>query len=119
MARVLPGNSQDDGLRLSSSVVLPGQFHHSRTVPPFEDSEALIAAEPEYLISTFTSVAQAGDEKASLAIPGTAQTPAGRNGNPVVLDDTMIQPFGPRTGLSTEGNRQTAAGLIAAQASNR
>ena len=60
--------------------------------------EALIAAQPEYIISTFTSVAQAGGEKAFLSIPGIAQTPAGKNGKLIVLDDTMIQQYGPRTG---------------------
>lgn len=60
--------------------------------------EALIGAQPQFVISTFTGVQQAGGEAAFLAIAGIAETPAGQNEKLILFDDSFIQQFGPRTG---------------------
>ncbi|MCC6435666.1 MAG: ABC transporter substrate-binding protein [Acidimicrobiales bacterium] len=60
--------------------------------------EALIGAQPEFVISTFTGVEQAGGEAAFLGIAGIAESPAGQNKQLIVFDDSFIQQFGPRTG---------------------
>jgi iron complex transport system substrate-binding protein len=60
--------------------------------------EALIGAQPTHIVSTPTAVAQAGGDAAFLALAGIAETPAGKNKRLIVMDDQLIQQFGPRTG---------------------
>jgi iron complex transport system substrate-binding protein len=63
--------------------------------------EALVAADPVVIVTTRTSVDQAGGEAAFLALPGVAQTTAGRNGALVVWeDDQSIQQWTPRAPLT-------------------
>ena len=59
--------------------------------------EALVAADPVVIVSTRSSVEQAGGEEAFLAMAGIAETSAGRNGALVIWeDDQSIQLWTPR-----------------------
>jgi iron complex transport system substrate-binding protein len=68
--------------------------------------EALVAVQPQYLVSTFTGVAQAGGETAFLGIAGIAETPAAKAKRLLMFDDTLVQQLGPRT---PQAIRQLAA----------
>ncbi len=72
--------------------------------------EALIGAQPTHVVSTPTAVAQAGGEAAFLAIAGIAETPAGRNKKLIMMDDQLIQQFGPRTGTAVRDLATKLAG---------
>jgi iron complex transport system substrate-binding protein len=59
--------------------------------------EALVVADPGVIVTTRSSVMQAGGEDAFLAIPGIAQSQAGRNRALVIWeDDQSIQLWTPR-----------------------
>lgn len=60
--------------------------------------EALVAAAPEVLILPASGVGALGGIDAVLALPGVAETPAGRNGRLLVYDDALFLNLGPRTG---------------------
>lgn len=60
--------------------------------------EALAAVQPQFIVSTFTAVAQAGGDAAFLSIAGIADTPAAKNKKLLQFDDTLVQQLGPRTG---------------------
>lgn len=63
--------------------------------------EALAAADPAVIVTTRTSVQQAGGEDAFMAMAGIAETTAGRNGALVVWeDDQSIQQWTPRAPLT-------------------
>lgn len=63
--------------------------------------EALVAADPVVIVTTRTSVDQAGGADAFLALAGVAQTTAGRNGALLVWeDDQSIQQWTPRAPLT-------------------
>ncbi len=63
--------------------------------------EALVAADPVVIVTTRSSVEQAGGEDAFLAMAGIAETTAGRNGALVVWeDDQSIQQWTPRAPLT-------------------
>ncbi|MGE0878303.1 MAG: hemin ABC transporter substrate-binding protein [Acidimicrobiia bacterium] len=60
--------------------------------------EALASVQPQFIVSTFTAVAQAGGDAAFLSIAGIAETPAAKNKKLLQFDDTLVQQLGPRTG---------------------
>lgn len=60
-------------------------------------SEALIAAAPDVLLLMTEGLASVGGPSGLADIPGVAQTPAGRNGAIVAVDDGLLLNFGPRT----------------------
>jgi iron complex transport system substrate-binding protein len=60
--------------------------------------EALVAAAPDVLILPESGVGALGGIEGVLALPGVAETPAGRDGRFLVYDDGFFLNFGPRTG---------------------
>ena len=60
--------------------------------------EALVAAAPDVIIVPASGVGALGGLEAVAALPGVAETPAGRNGAFLVYDDGLFLNFGPRTG---------------------
>jgi iron complex transport system substrate-binding protein len=60
--------------------------------------EALVAAAPEVLILPASGVGALGGIEGVLALPGVAETPAGRSQRFLVYDDGLFLNFGPRTG---------------------
>lgn len=59
-------------------------------------AEALVAAAPEVIVIPSRGLASIGGEAGLLAMPGVADTPAGRNHRIVAVEDLMLLGFGPR-----------------------
>lgn len=62
------------------------------------NTEALIAANPEYLLFASTGIESIGGIAGALAIPGVAQTTAGKTKQILSIDTLMLTNFGPRIG---------------------
>ena len=60
--------------------------------------EALVAGEPEIIITASRGVEAVGGLDAFLQMPGVAETPAGRNGSVLVYEDLYILGLAPRAG---------------------
>lgn len=60
-------------------------------------SEELIALQPDVILLMTKGLISVGGLTGLQAIPGIAQTPAGRNGDVVTVDDSLLLSFGPRT----------------------
>ena len=60
-------------------------------------AEALAAADPEVLLVMTDGLASVGGVDGLRALPGVAQTSAGRTGRVIAVDDTVLLSFGPRT----------------------
>lgn len=65
-------------------------------------AEAAIAAAPEVILVTTSTVARLGGVDGILALPGLAATPAGKSRRVVVQDDLFLLGFGPRTGTAVK-----------------
>lgn len=61
-------------------------------------AEAILAAEPEVFIVTTTGLESVGGIDGFLAIPGIAETPAGRAGRVLAYEDQYLLGLGPRFG---------------------
>lgn len=61
-------------------------------------AEALVTAQPDVILMLTASFESAGGLDGVLAIPGIAQTPAGRNRRVVHFEDQYLFGLGPRTG---------------------
>jgi iron complex transport system substrate-binding protein len=59
-------------------------------------AEALVAAQPEAIVVLARGLEAAGGLDGVLAIPGVAETPAGKARRVVVMDDLLMLGFGPR-----------------------
>lgn len=62
------------------------------------NTEALIAANPDYLVMISTGLESIGGIEGMLNVPGVAQTTAGKKKQIVSLDSLMLTNFGPRVG---------------------
>lgn len=72
-------------------------FDHVDGYKPL-NSEALIAANPEYLVMTSTGFESIGGMEGVLKISGVAQTTAGKKKQIVVVNSLKLTNFGPRFG---------------------
>ena len=61
-------------------------------------AEAIIAAEPNYLLVTTSGLESVGGVDGLLAIPGIGQTPAAEHGAVISFEDQFLYGLGPRTG---------------------
>ncbi len=61
-------------------------------------SEALIDAAPDVLLVMSSGLESVGGVDGLVALPGVAQTPAGRDRRVIAVDDGLLLSFGPRTG---------------------
>lgn len=62
------------------------------------NTEALIAGNPDYLITTSYGLESIGGVEGFLKIPGVAQTNAGKKKQIISIDTLMLTNFGPRVG---------------------
>ncbi|HET9054279.1 MAG TPA: ABC transporter substrate-binding protein [Cyclobacteriaceae bacterium] len=62
------------------------------------NTEALIAANPDYLLTTAYGLESLGGVEGFLKIPGVAQTTAGKKKQIVSIDSLILTNFGPRIG---------------------
>lgn len=60
-------------------------------------SEAMVEAAPDVLLLTTTGLESVGGPDGLLTIPGVAQTPAGRDGRVITVEDGLLFNFGSRT----------------------
>ena len=60
--------------------------------------EAVIKARPEFIVVPLAGAQSIGGKRGVLALPGVAQTPAGRQGRVITVDDLTLLGFGPRHG---------------------
>jgi iron complex transport system substrate-binding protein len=65
-------------------------------------AEAMVAADPEIIITARRGFAGVGEMDGFVQLPGIAQTPAGRNRNVLVYEDLYLLGLGPRTGILLE-----------------
>ncbi|MDO9015314.1 MAG: ABC transporter substrate-binding protein [Deltaproteobacteria bacterium] len=74
-------------------------------------TEGLVAAAPDVLLVTEHGLGAMGGPAAIAALPGVAQTPCGRPGRTVVMEDLLLLGFGPRAGaaVATLSERLRAA----------
>lgn len=61
-------------------------------------AEAIVAAQPEFIMLPQSGVDSIGGLEAVLDIPGIAETPAAQNGQILVFDDLLLVGMTPRTG---------------------
>ena len=60
--------------------------------------EALVAADPDTILVMTKGLESVGGIEGLVALPGVAQTTAGRERRVIAVDDTLLLSFGPRTG---------------------
>ncbi|MEZ5306473.1 MAG: ABC transporter substrate-binding protein [Pyrinomonadaceae bacterium] len=61
--------------------------------------EALVEAAPDYVIVPSRAFEAMGGKSKILSIPGMSETPAGKNGNVISIDDALLLGFTPRLGI--------------------
>ncbi|MFD6856835.1 hemin ABC transporter substrate-binding protein [Rhodococcus sp. NPDC060090] len=61
-------------------------------------SEAMIASAPDTILIMTRSLESVGGPEGLAALPGVAQTPAGKNGSIIDMEDSVLLSFGPETG---------------------
>ncbi|HEY3404256.1 MAG TPA: ABC transporter substrate-binding protein, partial [Ohtaekwangia sp.] len=66
------------------------------------NTEALIAANPEFILMVSTGLESLGGIEGMLNVPGVAQTTAGKKRQIVALDSLMLTNFGPRFGKAVK-----------------
>lgn len=74
--------------------------------------ESLASLDPDVLLVMTNGLESVGGIDGLLELPGVAQTPAGRVGRVITVDDTLLLAFGPRTGPLVERLR-AALGEVA------
>lgn len=60
-------------------------------------SEALVRAKPDILLVMTKGLESVGGIEGLIALPGVAQTPAGKSRRVISVDDSLLLSFGPRT----------------------
>lgn len=73
--------------------------------------EGVIASQPALIVISKEGLSAMGGEAALWALPGLAQTPAGRNRQVLQIDDMALLGFGPRTPAAIKALRQKAERL--------
>ena len=94
----------DEIIRLAGGVNAVASFDEFRPLT----AEAVVAAEPDVILIPTRGLESVGGEGGLLALPGIAQTPAGRSRRIARVDDTLLIGFGPRL---ADGVRALAAEL--------
>lgn len=79
-------------LALAGAVNAASGFHGYKTLSP----EVLVDAAPDVIVVPSRGLETLGGEAALLALPGVADTPAGRARRFVAIDDLLLLGFGPR-----------------------
>lgn len=81
--------------------------------------ESVVGAEPEVILVPSRGLASIGGVDGVLALPGLAQTPAGRARRVVPIDDALILGFGPRLPEAVETLARAVRGDTAARTATR
>jgi iron complex transport system substrate-binding protein len=91
-----PGSGADSMIAAAGAVDAGTAIGLDRPFTPIT-SEALVAAAPDVILMTTTGLESVGGIDGLLAVPGVAQTPAGRDRRVVTVEDGRLYSFGPRT----------------------
>jgi len=91
-----PGSGADSVIAAAGGIDAGTAIGLSRPFTPIT-SEALVQAAPDVILMTTTGLESVGGIEGLLAIPGIAQTPAGRTRRVVTVEDGRLYSFGPRT----------------------
>jgi iron complex transport system substrate-binding protein len=91
-----PTSGADSMIRAAGGIDAGTAMGLDRAYTPLT-SEAMVVAAPEAILMTTTGLESVGGIDGLLAMPGIAQTPAGRNRRIVTVEDGLLFSFGPRT----------------------
>ena len=61
------------------------------------NAEAILAAQPDYILFTARGLESVGGAEEMKKLPGLSETPAAKNDNIIAIDDLLLLGFGPRT----------------------
>ncbi|MBX2965821.1 MAG: ABC transporter substrate-binding protein [Cyclobacteriaceae bacterium] len=103
-------NRDKSSLNIAGSNTFSGILPYTGSIPAITgvdgykplNTEALIASQPDYLLMFESGIGALGGTKGVLAIPGVAQTPAGKNNRVIGMDGIMLSNFGPRLGKAVK-----------------
>ena len=102
-----PSNSLIAGAGFRSAAAVLGMETAAPLTP-----EAIVVANPEVILTTRSSVNQAGGEDAFMAVPGIAESSAGQSGALIIWeDDSEIQQWTPRSAAAIVRLRELIAEL--------
>lgn len=98
---VLGRNTVFDGLLEAVGVENVGPAAGADGFVPLT-AEAIVAADPDIIITAQRGFTGVGGMEGFVALPGIAQTPAGRNRDILVYEDLYLLGLGPRSGMLLE-----------------
>ncbi len=96
-----PGSGADEMIEAAGGTDAGTAIGLDRPFTPIT-SEALTDAAPDVILMTTTGLDSVGGVSGLLEIPGIAQTPAGRDGRVVTVEDGLLYSFGGRTARALE-----------------
>jgi iron complex transport system substrate-binding protein len=96
-----PGSGADEMIRAAGGEDAGTAIGLDRPFTPIT-SEALTEAAPDVILMTTTGLDSVGGIEGLVEIPGIAQTPAGREGRVVTVEDGLLYSFGGRTARALE-----------------
>lgn len=96
-----PGSGADSMIAAAGGVDAGTALGLERAFTPLT-AEALVAADPDVLLLTTTGLDSVGGTEGLLAMPGVAQTTAGRTGRVATVEDGLLYAFGTRTPAALE-----------------
>jgi iron complex transport system substrate-binding protein len=85
-----------DSLLQAIGAIDVGAANDSQPFTPLT-AESLIALKPEILLVMTKGLASVGGVSGLIELPGVAQTPAGKSGRVISVDDSLLLSFGART----------------------
>jgi len=85
-----------DSLLAAISAVDVGALANSKPFSPLT-AESIISLKPEIIMVMSKGLASVGGVSGLLALPGVAQTPAGKESRVISVDDSLLLSFGART----------------------
>jgi iron complex transport system substrate-binding protein len=91
-----PGSGADSMIAAAGGVDAGTWMGFDQAFTPLT-SEALVTAAPDAILMTTTGLESVGGVDGLVAIPGIAQTPAGRDRRVVAVEDGLLYSFGART----------------------
>ena len=82
----------------ASIITMAGGVNALQNVSGYQslDERVIVASQPEYILLTKDGLESLGGKAKALRLPGIQQTPAGKKGNLIVMDDLLLLGFGPR-----------------------
>lgn len=99
------GTAADEMIRLAGAQNAATGFEQYRPLT----AEGLVGAQPDVLLITTTGLEAIGGRPRLWEVPGVDLTPAGKRQHVVVLEDSLLLSFGPRTALAASALRSALA----------